>query len=61
MGDEGVCHRSNSEFMIFLLSGHQELAAKQKPPTHQGGGLPLNGSRPSPTIRILISPRRMIV
>jgi hypothetical protein len=24
--------------MIFSLRLHQELAAKQKPPTHQGGG-----------------------
>jgi hypothetical protein len=26
------------EFMILLLSGHQELAAKQNRRTHQGGG-----------------------
>jgi len=34
------CDLFISEFMIFL-SGHQELADKQKPPTHQGGGFPL--------------------
>jgi len=30
VGDEGVCHRSKFEFMIFLFSGHQELVAKTK-------------------------------
>src|SRR6516225_1941192 len=30
-----------SEFMIFSFRLHQELAAKQKPPDHQVGGLPL--------------------
>jgi hypothetical protein len=29
--------------MILPLSGHQELAAKQKPPAHQGGGLHSSG------------------
>jgi len=42
------------EFMMFFFcSGHQELAEKQKPPTHQGGGL-------NPPAEILFSefPRR---
>jgi hypothetical protein len=35
--------KSKTEFMIFLLSVHQELAEKQKPPTHQGGGFQSSG------------------
>src|SRR6516225_9712920 len=31
----------SSEFMIFSFRLHQELVAKQKPPDHQVGGLPL--------------------
>jgi hypothetical protein len=29
--------------MIFSFQERQELAAKQKPPTHQGGGLQSSG------------------
>jgi hypothetical protein len=29
--------------MIFSFEDHQELPEKQKPPTHQGGGLQSSG------------------
>src|SRR5262249_39978188 len=35
-------HSLIPEFMNFFLSGHQELANKQKPPIHQDGRLLLN-------------------